>query len=84
MPTGGGKNMLFMLPVHAIPGVCTVVVAPLISSRADLMKRCHELGIRRHERAAIVLMTPGSTENPDFHTFFNRQRFLRRLDRIVR
>ncbi|KAL4934738.1 hypothetical protein BDV06DRAFT_229585 [Aspergillus oleicola] len=26
---------------------------------------------------------PESTENPDFHTFLNRQRFLRRLDRIV-
>ncbi|KAL2801580.1 P-loop containing nucleoside triphosphate hydrolase protein [Aspergillus granulosus] len=91
MPTGGGKSMLFMLPAYAAPGGCTVVVVPLISLRSDLMKRCQGLGIQcvswesRHppDEAAIVLVTPESTENPDFHTFLNRQRFMRRLDRIV-
>jgi superfamily II DNA or RNA helicase len=91
MPTGGGKSMLFMLPAYAAPGGCTVVVVPLLSLRADLTTRCQALGIscvawesrRPPDEAAIVLVTPESTENPDFHTFLNRQRQLRRLDRIV-
>ncbi|PTU19735.1 hypothetical protein P175DRAFT_0532676 [Aspergillus ochraceoroseus IBT 24754] len=52
---------------------------------------CQTLGIcyisweSRHppNKAAIMLVTPESTENPDFHTFLNRQQLLRRLDRIV-
>ncbi|KAL4971177.1 P-loop containing nucleoside triphosphate hydrolase protein [Aspergillus desertorum] len=55
------------------------------------MQRCRALGIpcvswesrRPPDEAAIVLVTPESTENPDFHTFLNRQRWMRRLDRIV-
>ena len=91
MPTGGGKSMLFMLPAFAAPGGCTIVVVPLLSLRADLVQRCRAAGIScvswesRHppDEAAIVLVTPESTEHPDFHTFVNRQRVLRRLDRIV-
>jgi late competence protein required for DNA uptake (superfamily II DNA/RNA helicase) len=91
MPTGGGKSMLFMLPAFVAPGGCTVVVVPLISLRADLMQRCQQLGIqcvswesrRPPDEAAIVLVTPESSEDPDFHTFLNRQRWMRRLDRIV-
>ncbi|KAL4756069.1 P-loop containing nucleoside triphosphate hydrolase protein [Aspergillus foveolatus] len=80
-----------MLPAFAAPGGCTIVVVPLLSLRAGLMTRCQALGIvcvsweshRPTEEAAIVLPTPESTENPDFHPFLNRQRQLRRLDRIV-
>ncbi|KAL4936474.1 hypothetical protein BDV06DRAFT_216636 [Aspergillus oleicola] len=88
---GGGKSMLFILPAYAVPGGCTIVVIPLISLRADLMTRYKELGIQyvswesRHppDKAAIMLVMPESTKNPDFHMFLNQQRFLRRLDRIV-
>ncbi|KAL4923113.1 uncharacterized protein BDV17DRAFT_278002 [Aspergillus undulatus] len=30
MPTGGRKSMLFMLPIYAAPGGCTIVVILLI------------------------------------------------------
>ncbi|KAL4934769.1 hypothetical protein BDV06DRAFT_217888 [Aspergillus oleicola] len=48
----------------------------------------HELGIQYiswescypPNKAAIILVMPESTKNPDFHTFLNQQRFLRRLD----
>jgi hypothetical protein len=91
MLTGGGKSMLFMLPAYAAPGGCTIIVMPLLSLRVDLMMRCQALGIscvlwesrRPPDNAAIVLVTPESTENPDFYTFLNRQRQLRRLDQIV-
>jgi hypothetical protein len=91
MPTGGDKSMLFMLPVYAVPGGCTIVVVPLLSLRADLMTRCQALGIlcmswesrRPPDDAAIVLVTPELTENPNFYMFLNRQRLLQQLDRIV-
>ena len=83
--------MLFMLPAFVAPGGCTVVVVPLISLRADLMQRCQQLRIqyvswesrRPPDEAVIVLVTPESSEDPDFHTFLNRQRWMRRLDRIM-
>ncbi|KAL4922939.1 uncharacterized protein BDV17DRAFT_285799 [Aspergillus undulatus] len=34
-------------------------------------------------KATIILVTPESTENPDFYIFLNQQRFMRRLDRII-
>ncbi|KAF7184848.1 hypothetical protein CNMCM7691_006949 [Aspergillus felis] len=76
MPTGGGKSMLFMVPVFAAPGGTTIVV---------------ELGIscvlweswRPPDAASIVLVTPESAVSPDFQTFLNRLRWTRRLDRIV-
>jgi superfamily II DNA helicase RecQ len=91
MPTGGGKSMLFMLPAYAVPGGCTIVVVLLLSLRADLMTCCQALGIscvlwesrRPPDDAVIVLVMPESTKNLDFYMFLNRQRLLRRLDRIV-
>jgi superfamily II DNA helicase RecQ len=91
MLTGGGKSMLFMLPAYTVPGGCTIVVVPLLSLRADLMMCCQALGIscmlwesrQPPDNAAIVLVTPESTENPDFYTFLNRQQLLRQLDQIM-
>ncbi|KAH2829427.1 hypothetical protein KXV85_008225 [Aspergillus fumigatus] len=37
MPTGGGKSMLFMVPVFATPGGTTIVVVPLVTLWADIM-----------------------------------------------
>jgi hypothetical protein len=91
MPTGGGKSMLFMVPAFTAPGGTTVVVVPLVALRADMQRRCQQLGIlcvawesrRPPDAASIVLVTPESAVSPDFQTFLNRLRWMRRLDRIV-
>jgi superfamily II DNA helicase RecQ len=83
--------MLFMVPAFAAPGGMTVVVVPLVVLRADMQRRCQQLGIlcvawesrRPPDAASIVLVTPESAVSPDFQTFLNRLRWMRRLDRIV-
>ncbi|KAH2219344.1 hypothetical protein KXV37_002714 [Aspergillus fumigatus] len=91
MLTGGGKSMLFMMPVFTAPGGTTVVVVLLVALQADMQRRCQQLGIscvawesrRPPDAASIVLVTPESAVSPDFQTFLNRLRWMRRLDRIV-
>lgn len=91
MPTGGGKSMLFMLPAYVEPSGTTVVVIPLIALRQDFQRRCQQLNIsyavwerrRPPDEASIVLVTPESAITPEFHSFLNRLRIVRRLDRIV-
>ncbi|KAH1712271.1 hypothetical protein KXX60_006462 [Aspergillus fumigatus] len=91
MPTGGGKSMLFMVPVFTAPGGTTIVVVPLVALQADMMRRCQELGIscvawesrRPPDAASIVLVTPESAVSPDFQMFLNWLRWTRRLDWIM-
>lgn len=91
MPTGGGKSMLFMLPAYIKPSRTTVVVIPLIALRQDFQQRCQQLNIsytvwerrRPPDEASIVLVTPESAITPEFHSFLNQLRIVRRLDRIV-
>jgi superfamily II DNA helicase RecQ len=45
MPTGGGKSMLFIVPVFATPGGTTVVVVLLVALQADITQQCQQLGI---------------------------------------
>ena len=91
MPTSAGKSLLFMLPAFAEPGGLTVVVVPLRSLRADMKRRCDEMGIRcgvwdprrPGDAASIVLVTPERAVSDEFGTFLNRMKTTRRLDRIV-
>jgi superfamily II DNA helicase RecQ len=91
MPTGAGKSLLFMLPAWFAQGGTTVVVVPLVALRADLTRRCRELGIscrewdnrRPPDAAAVVLVTPESAVSGGFASFLNRLRAMQRLDRIV-
>ena len=91
MPTGCGKSILFMLPAWVEPGGTTIVVVPLIALRADMHRRCTQLGIscvewesrRPPDEASIVLVTPESALSQAFITFINRLRIVYRLDRII-
>ncbi|KAH2060218.1 hypothetical protein KXW21_003919, partial [Aspergillus fumigatus] len=82
MPTGGGKSMLFMLPAYVEPSGTTVV---------DFQRRCQQLNIsyvvwerrRPPDEASIVLVTPESAITPEYYSFLNRLRIVRRLDCIV-
>jgi superfamily II DNA helicase RecQ len=91
MPTGGGKSMLFMVPAFTAPSGTTVVVVLLVVLQADMQQRCQQLGILcvawesrwPPNAASIMLVTPESAVSPDFQTFLNWLRWMRRLDRIV-
>lgn len=80
-----------MLPVWVSRGGITVVVLLLILLRWDIQRRCQELGILYAawdrqwppDSASIILVTPESVPSDVFQRFMDRQRTLKRLDRIV-
>ncbi|RHZ43035.1 uncharacterized protein CDV56_100022 [Aspergillus thermomutatus] len=86
-----GKSMLFMVPAFTAPGGTTIVMVPLVALRADMQRRCQQLGIscvawesqQPPDAALIMLVTPESAVSPDFQTFLNWLQWMRRLDRIV-
>ncbi|KAH2270118.1 hypothetical protein KXW02_001791 [Aspergillus fumigatus] len=70
MLTGGGKSMLFIVPVFTAPRGTTIIMVLLESWRPP-------------DAASIVLVTPKSAVSPDFQTFLNQLWWTRRLDWIV-
>jgi superfamily II DNA helicase RecQ len=79
-PTGGGKSLSFMLPAYCVPGGVTIVIAPLVSLKDDLQRRCEELQIdstiwesaRPNRVVSIIFVTPESAVSKTFSTFINR------------
>jgi superfamily II DNA helicase RecQ len=45
IPTGGGKSLLFMLPVAVSRDRVTIVIVPIVALRQDMYKRSNEKGI---------------------------------------
>ena len=90
-PTGGGKSLSFMLPAYCVPGGVTVVIAPLVSLKDDLQRRCEELQIdstiwesqRPNRVASVVFVSPESAVSKTFSTFVNRLKGTFQLDRVV-
>ena len=91
MRTGRGKNILFILPVFAEPSRTTIVIVPLILLHRNIMRQCQILDIlyiswkscRLLDKTTIVLVIPESAVTKNFHTFINRLKQTRQLDRIV-
>lgn len=91
MGTGAGKTMLFMLPAFTSPGGVTVVVAPLVSLKGDIARRCNDAGIPSTEwrvgvppiHSQIVLVTPKSAMSKAFWEFAQGLAQIGLLDRIV-
>jgi superfamily II DNA helicase RecQ len=78
--TGGGKNLLFMLPAFYNGGRMNVIIISLIVLRQDMRKRCENIRIICREwnsrqpanAARIILITPESAVSEKFRTFLNR------------
>jgi superfamily II DNA helicase RecQ len=91
MLTGGEKSLLFLLPALYEMSGTTVVIVPLISLRADVVRRCHELSIscrvwnarQPADGAKIVLVTPKGAVTSAFANFLNQLRTIRQLDQII-
>jgi superfamily II DNA helicase RecQ len=91
MLTGGGKSLLFLLPASYEISRTTVVIVPLISLRANVVRRCHKLSIscrvwnarQPADGAKIVLVTSEGAVTSAFANFLNRLRTIRQLDRII-
>jgi superfamily II DNA helicase RecQ len=98
MGTGGGKSLLFILPVlysaavigSGAPGI-TVVVIPMISLREDLKRRCEQVGIscaeweyrRPRTEVSVMLVTAESAVSKGFQTFLIGVKAAHQLEWIV-
>ncbi|QGA22350.1 hypothetical protein EYB26_010066 [Talaromyces marneffei] len=91
MGTGGGKSMIFMVPVAWERAGTSIVVVPTVSLRQDMQRECAQAGIscvpwnshRPPETARIVLVTPKSATSKGFRSYISRLQERNRLDRIV-
>jgi superfamily II DNA helicase RecQ len=82
MPTGGGKSLLFMLPVAASRDGVTIVIVPIVALRQDMCERSNEKGIPYAEwdgkrppyNARIILATLESVVTPAFGRFVEEKK----------
>ena len=95
MPTGSGKTLTYALPtwIESKGGPlrkATVVVVPLISLTADLLRRFESSGIRAQEwaedeesDASMILVSVEKAVTDSFMEYLNRLANSERLSRIV-
>lgn len=94
MGTGKGKSLFFLLPALISRKIDSdsliVIIVPLISLRADLLRRCRELNILADQwgpeklalNLQLLLITPESALSLSFKDYIQRQQVQNRLDRI--
>lgn len=92
LPTGGGKTLLYVLPT-LLPGAqVTVVIAPLVALKNDLVRRCEEWGVgfssqltkeRLGALANLVLVDVEQATSADGLASLSQLFAADRLDRIV-
>jgi len=49
LPTGGGKSLVFQLPVYMEKTLTTVVVIPFVALIEEMLERCQGLGLNCQE-----------------------------------
>ena len=49
LPTGGGKSLMFQLPVYMEKTLTTVVVIPFVALLEEMLEKCQELGLNCQE-----------------------------------
>jgi superfamily II DNA helicase RecQ len=89
--TGGGKSLIFILPVYCLPEGVTVVIIPLVALCTDIYERCQEVGILIHiwqsqglsRIASLVFITPESAITKGFQDFIQQLQAQQLLDRVV-
>jgi superfamily II DNA helicase RecQ len=85
LPTSAGKSLLFMLPafIEADKGMFSVVIVPLVSLSEDMVRRCHERGIRStvwkgnsayDPTASLVFVSPEDMRDEGFMTMLQQRR----------
>lgn len=90
LPTGAGKSLLFMLPCTLPEAETTILVVPLVSLYADMLRRVNELSIDHLEwhpgesrEASLVLVSAEAASSKDFLKCAKRLIREQKLDRIV-
>jgi superfamily II DNA helicase RecQ len=90
LPTGAGKSMLFMLPCTLPDAGITILIVPLVSLRADLLRRIEELKIDHLEwlpgesrEAALVFVSVEAACTKGFTEYARALVNQQKLDRIV-
>ena len=90
LPTGGGKSLLFMLPLKLEDAQTTVIIVPLVSLRSDMIRRLRELRIRTevwspgtYPAASAVIVSAEAACSTEFMTYCQSLIATQRLDRIV-
>jgi superfamily II DNA helicase RecQ len=90
LPTGAGKSILFLLPCTLPSAGVTIVVVPLVSLRADLLRRIAKLGIEHvvwaegeQRDAPLVLVSTEAACTKAFLIYAQRLVTAQALDRIV-
>jgi superfamily II DNA helicase RecQ len=93
LPTGGGKTLLFALPVLGASQGQTVVVVPYRTLQADIVRRLREWGIEAAVWDAdnvgsmpckrVVVLTPEAANTAAFEHYVRRELLTSTIDRLV-
>ncbi|KAJ9629274.1 hypothetical protein H2203_001644 [Taxawa tesnikishii (nom. ined.)] len=90
LPTGAGKSLSFMLPCTLPDAGITILIVPLVSLRADLLRRIRELNIAHLEwlpgesrEASLIIVSVEAAATTHFTKYARSLIVQQKLDRIV-
>jgi superfamily II DNA or RNA helicase len=91
LPTGGGKSLLFMVPLILLRAQTTIVVAPFVALVQDLIDRCDRQGLSAvewtcelaAEGATLVIVSAEHAAGREFLGWATNLQNAGRLDQVV-